>query len=119
MLLETLVNATPALTKLLGKDLPIILSFRLGTLVKIVDPYLKSYNEARTKMIEKYVPVADEKGNRQVPQDQMKAFADELTVVLNEEITVDGIPEVKLSDLEGIKMTAQEMASLSPWLIKE
>ena len=119
MLLETLVNATPAITKLLSKDLPIILAFRLGTLVKIVDPYLKSYNEARTKMIEKYVPTADEKGNRQVPVDQMKQFAAELTVVLQEEIKVEGIPEVKLSDLEGIKMNAQEMASITPWLIKE
>jgi len=119
MLLETLVNATSGLTKLLSKDLPIILSFRLGTLVKIVDPYLKSYNETRIKLIEQMVPKADEKGNRQVPPGQMKEFADKLKVVLEAEITVEGIPEVKLSDLDGIKMTAQEMASLSPWLIKE
>ena len=118
MLLETLVNATPALSKLLSTDLPIVLSFRLGALVKLVDPYLKTYNETRIKLIEQYT-TPDEKGNRQVPTDKMAEFADKLKVVLNEEVKVEGIPEVKLSDLEGIKMTAQEMASLSPWLIKE
>ena len=118
MLLETLVNATPALAKLMSTDLPIVLSFRLGALVKIVDPFLKTYNETRTKLIEQYT-TPDEKGNRQVPQKHMQEFADKLKVVLAEEIKVEGIPEVKLSDLEGIKMTAQEMSALTPWLIKE
>ncbi len=120
MLLETLVNATPALTKLLSKDLPVILSFRLGKLVKVVDPVLQAYNDTRIKLI-KSMSTVDEKGNNQVPKEKMDEFTTQLKAVLNEDagINLAEIPEVKLSDLDGLKMTAQEMAALTPWLIKE
>jgi len=119
MLLETLVNATPALSKLMSQDLPVVLSFRLGALVKIVDPLLKAYNDTRVKLIEQYTTPDKDTGNRQVPKDKMGEFGDKLKLVLAEDVKVEGIPEVTLKDLEGIKMTAQEMSALTPWLIKE
>ena len=120
MLLETLVNATPALAKLLSQDLPVVLSFRLGKLVKLVDPVLKTYEELRQKLVTQYAE-PDEKGNRQVPPGKMVEFASKLKLVLAEDAGLDvvDIPEVKLSDLEGLKMTSQEMAALTPWLVKE
>lgn len=117
MLLETLINATPALAKLMSCDLPIVLAFRLGVMVKTVDPILQSYNERRNALIRQYAE-PDEKGNRQVPPEHMQEFGDKLKVVLAEEIEVPGIPEVTLKDLEGIKMTAQHMAALTPWVLK-
>lgn len=117
MLLETLVNATPALAKLMSCDLPIVLAFRLGVMVKTVDPILQSYGDRRNNLIKQYSE-PDEKGNRQVPPEHLTEFADKLKVVLAEEIEVPGIPELTLKDLEGIKMTAQHMSALTPWLLK-
>jgi len=117
MLLETLINATPALTKLMSCDLPIVLAFRLGVMVKTVDPILQSYNDRRNELIKQYSE-PDEKGNRQVPPKHMQEFGDKLKLVLNEEVAVAGIPEITLKELEGIKMTAQHMSALTPWLLK-
>ena len=118
MLLETLVNAAPAMAKLLSTDLPIKLAFRLGVMIKSVDPILKSYNDERIKLIDRYGE-KDEKGNMTVIAANMKLFTDELTEVLQEDITVEGIPEIKVADLpDDTKMTAQEVAALTPWLIK-
>lgn len=119
MQLETLVNATPAMAKLLSTDLPVKLAFRLGVMIKSVDPALKAYNDERMKLVTKY-GVKDDKGNTQVPADKMKEFTVELQKVLDEDVTVAGIPELKLDDIpEETKMKPQEMSALTPWLIKE
>jgi len=118
MLLETLVKATPALTKLMGTDLPIVLSFRLGKLVNVVDPILKVYSMARNKLIRE-IGTKDDKGLYSVPPDRMEEFNEELENLLKEDIAIGEVPQVTLKDLGDIKMNSQDMAALTPWLIKE
>lgn len=114
MTLGQLVFARSALTKLLNADLDCKLSWRLRKLVGAVDAELQHHEQERIRLVVKY-GATDDKGNTNVKPDQFKEFAMELGELnnINVEFQFEPIP---LANLEGVKMSAAEMASIEQFI---
>ena len=120
MILETLIAGKPSIEKLMNStNLNVKLSFRLGKLIQEINPILVAYEETRKKLVRQFGE-KDEKGNVNVTQENLPAFATEMQAVLQEEISLTSVPTIWLEDLEKEKsLTPADMAALSPWLIKD
>jgi transcription termination factor NusB len=97
--LDSIVTATSI-------SLPFERSRARNTFVKLLAPFISAKEEARLDIVKKYVE-HDEKGepkiegsNYVIPQDKMKEFTDEITKMMNEEVTVDVLPEMEKTILQ-------------------
>lgn len=107
-----------AFAALMQSALAPILAYRLGRLARELQPIWQAYEAARVSLIRKY-GVEREGGVVEVPPGKMVEFLCELDPVLDEPVPVNVvIPDVRLSDLDGVKLSPAQMMKLS-WLINE
>ena len=108
------------------KDLPISLAFWISKNFEKIRQESQTYFEMKRKIAEKYSEKdengkakIDSKGNYEI-QDMSK-FIEELKELQEQEIEIElNVINVKLQDLDGIKMTPAEMSCLMPFIeIKE
>ena len=109
-------------------------AFAVGKVVRLVEPELKSYDEARVKLLKEYGRVSESDPMRyefETPE-KAQAFADELNALLEQEIELTFKP-ILLSQLDdkdslcphcgkpfrkGAEISGQDMFLLD-WLIVE
>jgi len=82
-------NMKEPLEKLIGREIPVKVAFRLNNLVKQFDVYLTEIEEYRVKLINTYGKKDEEKGEIVVPPKKMKDFMKEMNELLNEEVEID------------------------------
>lgn len=105
-----------AFAMLMHSTMAPILAYRLGRLARELQPIWQAYETARVSLIRKY-GVEQDGGAVAVPLGKMVEFSLELDPVLDEPVHVT-LPDMKVSDLDGVKLTPEQMMKLS-WLIKE
>ena len=104
------------------RDLPIGLAFWISRNFDIIRREARPYFEMKRKLAEKY-SVRDKDGNLKIdPQgnyqiENMSKFVEELRELQEQEIEMElDIVKIKLSDLDGIRMTPAEMSCMTPFL---
>ncbi len=123
MTLETLVNATPAITRVLNIELPMkthsALGFKLSNLTKAVQPILAAYNDTRNRLITE-LGEQNDKGIMEVRPLYINTFHEQMKLILKEEIEMPVVQTFTIAELpEGANLKSAEIAALSPWLITE
>lgn len=111
--LSTVINAQAGLKKILTKELPIKVSFRLSKLALSLEAELQNFNTARSKLFEKY-------GERKeddiiIPKEKTGDFNTELEELLDVDIKLDYDP-ILVSDLGDIKLSAADLMSVNEFL---
>ena len=80
------------LSKLIEKEIPVAIAFRLNKLVKAIDEHLVEIEEFRVKLINQYGVQNEEKNQLEVPANKMKDFTQEMNVLLNETVELEITP---------------------------
>lgn len=80
------------LTKLIEKEIPVSIAFRINKLVKVIDEHLVEIEEYRVKLINQYGERNEEKNQIEVPSRKMKDFTKEMNVLLNESVDIEFTP---------------------------
>ena len=113
MILDKLFSIKDELSILFNTPLPIKTSMRLGKFIKVVNEEFKLFNELRNNKI-KELGQEDEKGNIVIKEDseEYKQFVKEIEEALLENIEVD-LPEISVEELQGIKLTTQQLLKLT------
>jgi len=114
--LEEIINASPALQTLSNTKLPVLVSFKLSMLLKELNPVYQSYNESRTKLLEKYGKLNKEKTNYDFYGNKREEYAEKHKELLQADIKLD-IPDIKISELDDIKIEPIFLEQLN-WLLK-
>jgi hypothetical protein len=117
MKLKEILAIESSLKKLLGTDLPIRVSYRLGKFTKKVGGEVEAFTEARTLLFKK-MGALNEAGNLEVKGDEeTKLFLETLNALLDEEVDIE-IPKITLEELDGIKLSPIDTSNIL-FLIQE
>lgn len=117
-----LINAVPALSKLMHQDHKIKVSLKIRKIVQALDILLKPINDERQKLVEKGT-MLDGEGNKMFAdkEQQYVRLTPAGVMSLNELSNLETEVEVEQLAVEDIKdsvLTAAEVESIS-WLLKE
>lgn len=125
IVLKEVLEGQEILQKLSCQPLPGRTAFQIGRLLKKLEDVLTSYNDVRTKLIDKYAE-KDENGNfklndkneYQFTSENMQAYVSEINNIIMEEIEIEAKP-INFKDIENLEFTAAEMTFLEPFLMFE
>jgi hypothetical protein len=100
------------LTKLIEKEIPVSIAFRLNKLVKSIDEHLVEIEEFRVKLINTYGERNEEKNQMEVPANKMKDFTQEMNTLLNETVELDITPININSFGDDLKLSTRDLMML-------
>ena len=102
------------LSKIMGADLPAISSFRLLSILDIVNVALTRLEEVRINLVKKHGIKDETKGSYTIPKDSPNwtTFMDELGAVLQEEINLEGYIPMDITHLGNTNISAIELKPL-------
>jgi len=116
--LSEILNSKDSIGKLLERELPIRISFRLTKLIKELDPELQIIEKHRIKLVEKYGKKNEENGNTEVSGDSVADFSKEFNTLLEEELDIDYEP-IPISSLENISLSPFDVLRLEKFINQE
>ncbi len=106
--LVDIYNSVPVMNKILETPLPASISFQLSKLLKSLNEEMKSIEEQRIKLVEKY----GTKGENQeviVSDEQKQKFMQEFSDLLNTEVEVTWQP-LSASKFDALQLSVNEMS---------
>lgn len=110
------INSKEILVKLLDREMPVVIAYRLQKLVKAIEPELAHFEETRNSLIRKY-GIEHDNGMIEVTPGTMgySTFVNEINSLLEMELDIT----VKPIDLKSIpfQMTPKEVSMLE-WLLE-
>jgi len=113
MKLFELVNAEQAIGKLVRLELPVSKAWSITKFLKLVREELATYNEVRKTIVSKHAkPETIENNQVEIDPANAKAFQDDMNELLQRDVEIN-FEKIKLSDIEGGKMTPLELDVLS------
>jgi len=103
------------LTKLVERDLPIKISFKLGKFVKALLDQARGIEESRVALMKKYTK-QDDNGKFIIDPDKAEDFRKEFDELLKEDITLllDPLPYSILTEIDYLSISTRDMMVLSP-----
>jgi len=117
MILKEIIDSMPALTELkANKDILVKTSFEISLLIKKIDGILKTFEESRKELFEKYGE-KNQDGSINILKENISILENALKEVLEVDVSFEYTP-IKLNDLGDIKISPDALYRLS-WLIKE
>lgn len=121
MLIKTLLNSVNGLSQLQAKELPVVVSFKIGKVLKQVYDALETFENARSKRVKELGEEIKEKGEGtgryNIKKSNLKTWEKDYEALINQEVKID-VPEIKLADLGDISLPSSVFTNLD-WLIKE
>lgn len=115
--LGDIINSQPALGRLATERLAARDSFRVGRLIKELQPALETYEATRKKLLEQYGTLDEGASEYKFADGELDKFAAEVKALLDTEIEVVG-EELKLASLDGAKLSGIDAFALA-WLVEE
>jgi len=114
MKVRDLLEKRVSINKILSKELPFKLSYRLSRILTKVIAEYKTIEDTRQSMFKKYGEETKDK-NLTIPEKNLKAFTSEWDAVLDEEIkfTVDKIPQ---ECLESCQLSSLDISNLMEFI---
>lgn len=120
--LKDVVNSIDIFREWANKELKSRTAFKLARLFKALDNEFTMFNETRTKIVDKYTekdengnPVITETNEYKLKEDQIGAFQEEMTNLLDTEISLDVDP-IQIEDIESIENTPAQMMVMEPFI---
>lgn len=113
--LGALVSAQESFKKLFAEEsFTIKFKWQLMKVKKAIDAETQQYEEQRIDLVKKY---GIDVGNNQltVQPDKMQEFMSKIGELLDLDVDLR-ISKIKLEDLEGVKLTAEDMVHLEPFI---
>ena len=120
MKIKDILQAKQSLDKLNNaKGLSAVVAFKISKNIKLINDELKSYDEARTKVLVE-ASDKDEKGNAiinkstsqyQIPDDKLEKVFIEIQELQNEEVDID-FKKIKIEDLTTHDLTPLDFSNL-------
>lgn len=104
------------LQKLAGAELTAKGAYRVSTLLRPISEELKLIEEQRMKLVEKYADKDNESGEIKV-ENQRDDFFKEWQEFLDTDTEID-IQAINVSDLDPIKFTPAEMATIEKFVVE-
>lgn len=115
--IEQLLEKQAAFDKLLKKDLPFKLAYRLSKLATKVTQEMKHIAKAREDVIKKFGN-KETNGSYKVPEDKLEAFGKEWEVFVQEEIEFSA-EKIPMEALEKVELSAMDIANLDCFIEEE
>lgn len=101
------------LSEMVEKTLPVLLSYKLNKLLKIIQTELEAIEETRSQLIRKW-GIFDEKLNGfRVKDENLVNFKAELKQLLNEKIRINLEP-ISFKDIENVQLSVKQMKGIQP-----
>jgi len=113
--LHQTINAVPALNKLGNSDLPLFYAYKLRKILTELQPDIDFFNEHNMKIIEKYNGKIKENGKIEYPDESRAAAQEEFNALLSFDTQAE-IMELKIPIGENIKISANDIGVLSPFV---
>ena len=104
-------NMKVALSKLIEKELPISIAFRLGKFTKKVEELLSQIEEYRIKVVTKWGVRNDETEQIEVPKDKMNEFFSEMSELFNETVSLE-FDLIDIKVIENIDLSTKDILAL-------
>ena len=105
-------NLNKGLTTLSEKELPVGVAFSIQRINRIVGYELKTAEEMRTKLINKYKDKDLEDGRIQLKEDKLDEFKKELDELLKQKVKID-VKKINIKELESISVTPKTLGLLN------
>ena len=86
--LGEIYGLTRSLTKILDKELPVKISFRLYKFLRDCSVEMETLEQSRKKLVEKYAKDKEEGKEIQVSDENKVKFQEEFAILLSEEVKI-------------------------------
>lgn len=114
MKLKQLIDAQDALHRLANAPLPAAVAFRLKRVLRVVQPELQTYEEARVKLASSLGKLSEDGSQYIVPPNKRQEFNEQLEALWDEAVTLNTQP-LRIEDLGDTAVTAADLLALE-WL---
>lgn len=115
--IKDILEATPIFKKVTAFSLPAKVSYNIMRNMKKIEHEIKPFEESRLQLVRKYGKEGED-GKTTVLEENLEAFYKDVASLLDEEIDVD-IRSVKIDQLEGVKLTPNEIQFIDFMFEKE
>lgn len=110
--LEQFVACQIGLNKIIEKELPVLIAYRLGKMAKVIKSELLHMDEIRSRLIQQLGELMpNTEGRWRVKPENTAAFEEEMGKLLKEEVELDCEP-ISVLQLGDIKVTPLDLAHL-------
>lgn len=114
MKMRNLVDAVPSIRKIANQDLRARTLYRVSLLLDRFEGELKTYDEVREKLIQKYCDAAD---GKVIPRKETAAeFECEMIELLDTEVNTDGLKPVEIPADEDIRISYADLCLLGEFI---
>jgi vacuolar-type H+-ATPase subunit I/STV1 len=110
-------NSVPVMNKILETPMSASLAFQLNKLLKVLNDEMKSIEEERVKLVEKYGSKDDNSDAVVVSDENKNKFMSEFSELLGTDVTISWEP-LSISKVDGLQLTVNEMSRIQ-FLFKE
>jgi hypothetical protein len=123
--LNDIVNATETFNKIMQQSFKGSLAFKIARLARELDKEMKTFNDERQKIIQKYGEKdengelkTDDNGNVKFEIDKLNEINEEFNALLNNQLEINAelLPMDKIDDFD---ITPQEMLNLEKFFTEE
>lgn len=116
MKLSQLVNSAAALRRLNAQPVKARVAFHLGKISRLIEPELKTYDEARVKLLKELGTVNPDDPQRYELGENAPKFVEEINELLAQEVEIFFRP-VPFADIEHTEISVSDLLALD-WLIE-
>jgi len=109
--LKELLDAKPALEKIVKQDIDIAQSFKLAKYIRELNEHFKDYDDQRVSLVRRLGKEDQETGNFEVKDPEKKEFVSEMGKLLDIKVELKFEP-LNLSDFEGVKLSPGDALAL-------
>lgn len=120
--ISQIINSTEVLRKLSGEKFKAKLSWAITRILKAADNEIKEFNDTRYELIQKYGEkdengnlITDDQGNVKINANGIADFSNQLNELLDTTVEINA-NKIKMSDLENVDFTPDDMIVLEPYI---
>ena len=117
--LRDLIESQESLKEISASKVSAKLSFTIGVVLRAVQPFLAEFYKQRDNLLNEHYQKEENGQRKPKSQEGRVKFEDELNLLQDTDVTLNGIGRIRVSTLEseGIKLDGADVAGLY-WLLK-
>lgn len=125
VLLSDIVNATETFNKIMQQSFKGSLAFKIARLARELEKEMKTFNDERQKIIQKYGEKDDngelkinDDGNVKFEAGKLNEINEEFNALLNNELEINAEP-LPISKIDDFNLTPQEMLNIEKFFTED
>lgn len=113
---QLIEQIAPSISHIAQVKLPVKVAYRLAKNIRLLQPELDAFNEARTKLVTKYGTPESDGVNFRLDGENGAAFAKDINSLLDEDVNI-ALMRINLDELGSIDLEAGHIANLMDVII--